>query len=226
MRGRNPGEKSIEERFWSKVRRTNRCWLWIGAVGTNGYGFIRIRDRRAKRPPKGIPNDFIHLSHILAHRLSYYIHHGSIPPGKIVCHHCNVKICVNPNHIYSGTYSDNAHDTIKSGKNIGKNHWARKHPEKVLRGNDHWTRKHPEKITWRGVNHYLSKLSLSDISRIRSLYVPRKFSQRKLSKMFGTKQGTIYNIVNQLSYQSHVELPATHRQSKQAEQKRGRSEAV
>ena len=70
-------------RFWKYVEPepVSGCWLWAGAVG-GGYGQLRV-DRKS----------------VLAHRLSFEHHTGSIPLGHEIDHLCRVKLCVNPSHL-------------------------------------------------------------------------------------------------------------------------------
>src|SRR5437867_3034751 len=80
----------IEERFWSNVQKTATCWLWQGNIGLNGYGTMSI-------------NYKIHY----AHRLAYELSKGQIPNGHQLDHLCRNRICVNPKHLESVTFSEN-----------------------------------------------------------------------------------------------------------------------
>jgi len=83
----------LTERFWSKVNKTNGCWLWTAAQNRAGYGVLN-RD--------GIAT--------LAHRISYEFQHGPISGGLHVCHHCDTPACVRPDHLFLGTDATNAAD--------------------------------------------------------------------------------------------------------------------
>lgn len=82
------------ELFWSKVdcEHPSGCWLWAAAIrqGT-GYG---------------------HFQNQLAHRVAYELTLGPIPDGMWVLHTCDVKRCVNPEHLYVGTSADNTRDAV------------------------------------------------------------------------------------------------------------------
>lgn len=77
------------------------CWLWAGHAYSNGYGAITV-----------------HSHQELAHRYSYKVHKGPIPAGMLVMHQCDVRCCVNPDHLVLGTYRDNNRDCISKGRSI------------------------------------------------------------------------------------------------------------
>jgi hypothetical protein len=72
------------------------CWEWTGPVNDSGYGRVGGKAR--------------------AHRTSYEMHKGPVPPGLFVLHTCDNKTCVNPSHLYVGTKSDNAKDAWARGQ--------------------------------------------------------------------------------------------------------------
>ena len=97
---------TIEERFWPKVQKPigEGCWLWIGRVNRFGYGaFTWIRNSGRVEG---------------AHRVSWELHNGPVPYGVNVLHHCDVRNCVNPAHLFLGTDSDNMRDMVEKGRRI------------------------------------------------------------------------------------------------------------
>lgn len=93
----------VEERFWRFVSKTDGCWEWIGkSLSSKGYGTISTGGSGSKK--------------LLAHRLSYEIHHGPIPDGLVVMHSCDNPACVNPEHLSVGTQSQNIKDMFARGR--------------------------------------------------------------------------------------------------------------
>lgn len=98
----------VAERFAQKYQiDANGCWIWTDAPDSDGYGRLQIGNRAAK-----------------AHRVSYELHVGPVPEGALVCHDCDVRLCVNPGHLYAGTWNDNVQDCISRGRYVpgGKPH--------------------------------------------------------------------------------------------------------
>ena len=92
----NEKECSVKCRFLNRIEITEECWIWKGNLNLrSGYGLIRDG-----------------LKTKLAHRLSYEIFKGSIENRKCVCHSCDNKLCVNPFHLWVGSYSDNIQDAL------------------------------------------------------------------------------------------------------------------
>lgn len=77
------------------------CWIFTGYLNREGYGEIRLCRADARR---SCPR---------AHRVAYRLFKGDIPEGRMVCHHCDVRCCVNPAHLYLGNHTDNAKDKAR-----------------------------------------------------------------------------------------------------------------
>ncbi len=103
------------ERFMKNIKKTDSCWFWLGSCSSNGYGRFMMRG----------------LKNLTAHRASYMLFKGEIPDDKCVCHSCDIKYCVNPDHLWLGTSKDNVRDRDDKGRtgwydqSGEKNHQAR-----------------------------------------------------------------------------------------------------
>lgn len=83
--------------LWDRVipEPNTGCWLWEGSCFTRGYGQYKQKS---------------------AHRLSYELYFGPIPPGQFVLHFCDQPSCCNPDHLRAGSDADNVRDMFKRGR--------------------------------------------------------------------------------------------------------------
>ena len=89
------------ERFMGKVKKTDSCWVWTAYIDKLGYGQFKLNGKMDK-----------------AHRAAYILFKGDIPEGMCVLHNCpggDDRSCVNPDHLWLGTHSDNMKDKVNKG---------------------------------------------------------------------------------------------------------------
>lgn len=166
-----------EERFWEKVEKTvDGCWLWRGPIRSNGYGYT---------------TDY--WTKILAHRFAWELTVGPISEGKKVLHRCDVRNCVNPDHLWIGTQKENMDDARAKGR---MNYTGPRNP---CRGEDS-----PRAV-----------LTEWDVREIRRLYTPGRvgrpskldpprWSVRDLAEHFGVSSSLIHNIVTRKAWK-HID---------------------
>ena len=75
------------------------CHIWMHTTDEYGYGFLKHNNKQLR-----------------AHRASYEEYVGEIPKGILICHTCDVPSCINPNHLFLGTYADNSADMVRKGR--------------------------------------------------------------------------------------------------------------
>jgi hypothetical protein len=92
-------DKVIQKLHQRIVKTVDDCWVWTGARNTLGYGMISHN-----------------RTLIRAHRLSFAVSSGKDPADFLVCHRCDNPPCINPNHLFLGSYADNNADMKAKGR--------------------------------------------------------------------------------------------------------------
>lgn len=146
-------DERVLVRFWSKVRPSDDqgCWLWLAAINEHGYGMFSVGGRAGRME--------------LAHRVSWRLINGPVPPGLQVLHRCDNPRCVSPEHLFLGNPRDNSDDKVSK----------RRHAFGQRNGE--------------------AKLTDEQVRRIRELYETTGTTQRQLAARFGVAQSTISDIV-------------------------------
>ncbi len=144
--------QTLEERFWAKVNKTDGCWEWVGRKSPKGYGEIDGTNYTVR-----------------AHRLSWELHYGPIPEGKLICHHCDNPPCVRPDHLFVGTIGDNNRDMCAKGRLVSG--FMRGYAPKA-------------------------KLTSEQVLSIRQVYAKGNVTMRELGQAYKVHHTTIVYIIN------------------------------
>lgn len=136
------------ERFFERLSfGLSDCWYWSGYRDKSGYGRV------------------CNLKENFSHRLSWRLFFGEVPPGMKVLHKCDVRSCVNPDHLFLGDQFDNMRDMVKKKRN--------------------------KNIPMKKENHPLHKLSSQDVDWIREMYKDGNFSYAEIAKILGVSTMTV-----------------------------------
>lgn len=130
------------------------CWEWQKCK-TLGYGRLAVAGTGKKSR---------------AHRQSHALHTGPIPDGMLVCHACDNPSCVNPDHLFLGTQSDNMADMTAKGRQS------------------------------RGEASGSAKLTKSDVLEIRDLALHKVFTQAAIGALYDIDQTAVSKIHSRKSW--------------------------
>lgn len=159
----NRKRQPIDQRFWKYVDKSGDCWLWTGATRNFGYGVL---------------NTGGHNGHAAAaHRVSWVIHFGDIPPDMCICHHCDNPLCVNPAHLFLGTRADNNRDMYQKGR-------YKKTSDNAAKGE----------------SHGMARLTEKEVLEIRSRHAATHPTLRDLAVLYNVSLQSIHRIVHRKSW--------------------------
>lgn len=153
--------EKILRNFLRRIDKTDSCWLWKASKTAAGYA--NITTYKNGRAFMGIGS-----------RVSWELFRGPIPEGLCVLHTCDIRHCVNPEHLFLGTKRDNSDDMIRKGR-----------------------AKH---VGLKGPANPCSKLSWKQARQIRSLYETGDFPQRFLAKIYQVSLSVIQAVIDNRSY--------------------------
>lgn len=150
-------------RFWPNVNKDGsipahmphlgKCWEWIGSISVWGYG--QFATKRLK-----------------AHRVSWQLTYGEIPNKLHVLHKCDNPLCVNPDHLFLGTQTDNMNDKVAKDRQL------------------------------KGEESNLHKLTSQQVNEIRQRYLSGGISQSQLAREYGMTQQGISKIITRITWKS------------------------
>jgi hypothetical protein len=156
--------RSLAERLWERVDKSagkEGCWIWLGGTVRGRYGQIRLS-------PSG---GALRGRKTTTHRAAWELSFGPIPSMMHVCHRCDNPRCVNPQHLWVGTHSENLADMKAKGRAA------------------------------RGERSGTARLTQTQVRAIRKALQANIYSLSELAELNGVSRSTIDNIKHQRTWE-------------------------
>lgn len=149
------------------AKRAGGCWEWTKSRTAAGYGQLSEKHGEGRRV-------------VYAHRVAYFLANGDLPEGMQVCHTCDNRACVRPDHLFIGDHAANMADMVSKGRT--------KRGRKFPLGPTHWSSREPARV--RGSNNGRAKLDESQVAAI----LHSRAKGVDLSRQYGVTEALISAI--------------------------------
>lgn len=142
----------------------NGCWLWTSGRNTPGYGHLSRKDHK-----RGL------RTMVQAHRLSYFFFVGPFDESLSVLHRCDVRHCVNPDHLFLGTPADNTKDCIAKGR-------------------------FAYNASPKGEAAYYTVMTYARAEEVRNVFARLRLSRKALAQQFGCSVTTVNRVLRNAAW--------------------------
>ena len=163
---------SLHCKLLGNITKNGDCWEWNLCQGRGGYGKITIN--RKTKP---------------THKVSFEFFKKEFDKELLVCHKCDNRKCINPDHLWQGTQKENIEDCIRKNRKNTKSGW--KHSEETK---EKFKNRKRNTVYVKGIQHGGCKLKEKDVMEIRQLSASG-MKQKEISNKFNVHSSTISNIV-------------------------------